>query len=74
MKDRAGLPTDFLLNEIALMPIFALWVVTLAVGSVGGVGETGGPGEVLGGRMELTVISETSLAASTPTSSKLADS
>lgn len=70
MKDRAGFPTDFRLKEIALIPIF--WV--LGVGSAGGMGETAGPGEVLGGRTALTVISETSLEASTPTSSRLAAS
>ena len=62
MKESAGFPTDFRLYEIALIPIFC-------EGSVGGVVEAGGRGEVLEGRAELTTISDTSLVASTPVSS-----
>lgn len=49
------------------MPIFCV----ACAGSTGGVEEPLSPGEVLDGRTELTVISETSLDASTPISSML---
>lgn len=63
MKDKAGFPTDLRLYEMAFIPIFCASVACVVL--------TGGRGDVLEGRTELTIISDTSLDASTPVSSML---